>query len=103
MASKEMVDEWRDVLTPIVPEEKELTPPPKKEYKIIEATTMDKVIRDVNTHLNNGWQTEWGIQVVNGPVTKFYQSLIRWNVDTEEDLPTETKENVDNQGGEEVY
>lgn len=70
-----------DILTPLSQEEQELTPYPEIEYKIIEATSMDKVVRDVNTHLNNGRQTEWGIQVAAGPVMKFYQSLVRWNVD----------------------
>lgn len=92
MVKKEIIEEAIDitknipategVLTPIeAQEEKELAPYPEIEYKIIEATTMDKVIRDVNAHLKNGWQTEWGIQVSNWQVTKFYQSMIRWNVD----------------------
>lgn len=78
-----------DVLVPLQLEETELAPYPEIEYMIIEATSMDKVIRDVNTQLQNGWQTEWGIQVTSWPVTKFYQSMIRWNVDANRDAEPE--------------
>ena len=71
----------KDVLVPLVQEEKELTPYPEIEYKVIEANTMDKLTRDVNSHLQNGRQTEWWVQVVSGVSTRFYQSMIRWNVD----------------------
>lgn len=47
-----------DVLTPLQLEDTELTPYPEIEYKIIESTSMDKLVRDVNNHLKNGWQTE---------------------------------------------
>ena len=40
---------------PLAQEEKELAPYPKVEYKIIESPTMDKLVRDVNAHLANGW------------------------------------------------
>lgn len=79
-----------DVLVPLQLEETELAPYPKIEYKIIEATSIDKVVRDVNTQLENWRQTEWGIAVINWPVTKFYQTMIRWNVDSGErvlDIP----------------
>ena len=68
----------KDVLVPIQAEEKELAPYPDIEYKIIEASTMDKLTRDVNAHLKNGRQTEWWVQVVtNGSMVRFYQSMIR--------------------------
>lgn len=75
----------KDILVPLQqPDEWELTPSPKAEYKIIEANTMDKLIRDVNTHLKNGRQTEWGVQVAVGSLTRFYQSMIRWVAREEE-------------------
>lgn len=87
---------WKDILVPLVQEEKELAPYPEIEYKVVEANTMDKLVRDVNTQLQNGWQTEWGIQVVNGVSTRFYQSMIRWNVDanidTKPEMPSENSE-----------
>lgn len=90
---------WKDVLVPLAQEEKELTPLPKAEYKIIEANTMDKLVRDVNSHLQNGWQTKWGVQVANGVSTRFYQSLIRRNVDfgPEPEMPRKNSEG-DTQG-----
>ena len=47
-----------DVLVPLQLEENELAPYPKVEYMVIEATSIEKVVRDVNTQLENGWQTE---------------------------------------------
>lgn len=71
-----------DVLVPLQLEETELAPYPEIEYMIIEAGSIEKVVRDVNTQLQNGWQTEWGIQVINaGTWNRYYQSMIRWNVD----------------------
>ena len=93
MVDKETIEEavdmtkdisWTDILVPLQPEDKDLTPYPKVEYRVIESTSMDKLIRDVNAHLRNGWQTEWGIQVVSWNVSKFYQAMIRWNVDAGE-------------------
>ena len=53
------VSGYDDILVPLqLPEDENLTPYPKIEYMVIEATTMDKLIRDVNTHLENGWHTE---------------------------------------------
>lgn len=75
---------WRDVLTPLNEEEIDLVPLPEIEYKIVEASTMDKLVRDVNNHLKNGRQTEWWVQVTNGQLTRFYQSLIRWVAKSEE-------------------
>ena len=75
---------WRDILTPLNEEEIDLAPLPEVEYKIVEWNTMDKLIRDVNAHLKNGRQTEWGVQVVNWQTTRFYQSMIRWVAKTEE-------------------
>ena len=86
--------EWTGVLAPLQLEDTDLTPYPEIEYMIIEATSMEKVIRDVNTQLQNGRQTEWGIQVTSWPVTKFYQSMIRWNVDggLKPEMPCENSE-----------
>jgi hypothetical protein len=44
---------------------------------------MDKLVRDVNTHLANGRVCDGGVQVSNGTSTRFYQSMERW-VATEE-------------------
>lgn len=75
----------KDILVPLQqPEDENLTPYPEVEYKIVEWNTMDKLIRDVNAHLKNGRQTEWGVQVVNWQTTRFYQSMIRWVAKTEE-------------------
>lgn len=116
-----------DVLTPLTPEDKELVPYPKVEYKIIESPTMDKLVRDVNVHLANGRVCDGWVQVSNGPITRFYQSLERWVVPWEEemtprekneeinywileevysasgDLPTNSEENADWEGGGEIY
>lgn len=74
-----------DILVPLQqPEDENLTPLPKAEYKIVEASTMDKLVRDVNNHLKNGRQTEWWVQVTSGQLTRFYQSLIRWVAKSEE-------------------
>lgn len=88
------------VLTPIeVTEEKDLTPYPEIEYMIIETTSLDKVVRDVNTQLQNGWQTEWGIHVVKLDAwTKYYQAMVRWNVD----LNSNEKENANKTEGSTV-
>ena len=82
---------WGDILVPLQLEEKELTPYPEIEYKVIEANTMDKLIRDVNNHLKNGRQTEWGVVVSSGQLSRFYQAMIRWNVDcgTKPEMPSE--------------
>ena len=74
-----------DVLVPLQTEEKELAPYPAIEYDVLMHTNLDKLIRDVNNRLEQGRQTEWGIQVVAWPMTTYYQSRIRWNVDLEED------------------
>ena len=73
---------WKDVLVP-APQEEVSTPYPKVEYKIIESPTMDKLVRDVNIHLENGWVCDGWVQVSNGTSTRFYQSMERW-VATEE-------------------
>lgn len=79
MAEKET--EW--VLTPIeAVEEKDLTPYPAIEYDVLFDGVLDKLVRNVNTRLEQWWQTEWGIQVVpTGNWMRFYQAMIRWNVD----------------------
>lgn len=69
---------WKDVLVPLTQENTNLTPYPKVEYKIIESPTMDKLVRDVNTHLANGRVCNGGVQVSNGISTRFYQSMERW-------------------------
>ena len=88
-----------DVLVPLQQEDKELTPFPEIEYKVVEAPTMDKLVRDVNNHLKNGRQTEWGVQVSSGNLTRFYQSMIRWNVDADlvakPEMPSENSETGD--------
>lgn len=68
---------WKDVLVP-APQEEVSTPYPKVEYKIIESPTMDKLVRDVNIHLGNGWVCDGWVQVSNGTSTRFYQSMERW-------------------------
>lgn len=68
---------WKDVLVP-APQEEVSTPYPKVEYKIIESPTMDKLVRDVNTHLANGRVCDGGVQVSSGPIARFYQSMERW-------------------------
>lgn len=74
-----------DILVPLQqPEDENLTPYPEIEYKIIEANTMDKLIKDVNAHLRNGRQTEWWVQVIAWQLTRFYQSMIRRVVKSEE-------------------
>lgn len=86
----------KDVLVPLAQEEENLAPLPKVEYKIIEAPTMDKLVRDVNAHLANGWVCDWGVQVSSGPIARFYQSVERWNVDVnfgpESEMPSENSE-----------
>lgn len=84
-----------DVLAPLQLEETDLTPYPEIEYMVVEAANIDKVVRDVNTQLQNGRQTEWGIQVVNTPTwTRYYQSMVRWNVDSglKPEMPSENSE-----------
>lgn len=85
-----------NVLVPLqLPEDDNLTPYPEIEYMVVEATVMDKLVRDVNTQLKNGWQTEWGIQVVSGWTTnRYYQAMVRWNVDsgTKPEMPSENSE-----------
>lgn len=75
----------KDVLVPMQTEDVDLAPYPKIEYMIIEATSIEKVVRDVNTQLQNGRQAEWGITVSSWPVTKFYQTMVRRNVDGDAD------------------
>lgn len=87
-----------DVLVPLQqPDEWELAPYPEIEYKIIEASTMDKLIRDVNNHLKNGRQTEWGVQVVAWQLTRFYQSMIRWVAREEETIFWKANEFLENE------
>lgn len=84
---------WKDVLVPLAQEEKELTPYPKVEYKIIESPTMDKLVRDVNVHLANGWVCDGWVQVSNGPIARFYQSMerrvVRDDFGPEPEMPSE--------------
>lgn len=110
MVDKEIIEEATemtkgipasDVLVPMQSEETDLTPLPKVEYKIIEANTMDKLIRDVNNHLKNGRQTEWGVQVVAWQLTRFYQSMIRWVAKTEETSFWEVNKFLENE--EDLY
>lgn len=85
---------WKDILVPLAQEEKEVCPYPQVEYTIVEAPTMDKLVRDVNTHLANGRVCDGGVQVSNGPIARFYQSMERRNVDCgpEPEMPSENLE-----------
>lgn len=82
---------WKDVLVPLAQEEKEICPYPQVEYTIVEAPTMDKLVRDVNTHLANGRVCDGGAQISSGPIARFYQSMERRNVDCgpEPEMPSE--------------
>lgn len=76
----------KDILVPLQQaDEWELTPYPKVEYDVVMHSNLNKLVKDVNAKLEQGRQTEWGIQVVNGAVVMYYQTLIRWNVDTSVD------------------
>lgn len=68
---------WKDVLVPLAQEEKEICPYPQVEYTIVEAPTMDKLVRDVNTHLANGRVCDGGVQISGWPIARFYQSMER--------------------------
>ena len=95
---------WKDVLVPLAQEEKEVCPYPQVEYKIIEAPTMDKLVRDVNTHLANGRVCDGGVQVSNGPIARFYQSMERRNVDCrpEPEMPSKNSK-AGGQGSEPLH
>lgn len=82
---------WKDVLVPLAQEEKENCPYPQVEYTIVEAPTMDKLVRDVNTHFANGRVCDGGVQVSGWPIARFYQSMERRNVDCrpEPEMPSE--------------
>lgn len=72
-----------DILVPLQTEEKELAPYPAIEYDVLMHTNLDKLIRDVNNRLEQGRQTEWGVQVSSWTIITYYQALIRWNVDAD--------------------
>lgn len=82
-----------NILTPLQQEDVELAPYPKVEYKIIEAPTMDKLVRDVNTHLANGRVCDGGVQVSGNPIVRFYQSVerrvVRDDFGPESEMPSE--------------
>lgn len=84
---------WKDVLVPLAQEEKELAPYPQVEYTIVEAPTMDKLVRDVNTHLANGRVCDGGVQISGGPIARFYQSMerrvVRDDFGPEPEMPSE--------------
>jgi len=92
---------WKDVLVPLAQEEKELAPYPQVEYTIVEAPTMDKLVRDVNTHLSNGRVCDGGVQISSGPIARFYQSMerrvVRGDFGPEPEMPSENLEG-DTQG-----
>ena len=77
----------KDVLVPMQSEETDLTPYPAIEYDVIMHYKLDKLIKDVNTRLEQWWQTEWWIQVSNWASVMYYQTLIRRNVDKGLDIP----------------
>lgn len=77
--------EWTDVLTPLeTHDEADLTPEPQAEYDVVIDTNIDKLIKDVNVRLKNWWNCIGWVQVAVWTHTKFYQTLVRWNVDVEE-------------------
>lgn len=84
---------WKDVLVPLAQEEKELCPYPQVEYTIVEAPTMDKLVRDVNTHLTNGRVCDGGVQISSWPIARFYQSMerrvVRDDFGPESEMPSE--------------
>ena len=77
------------VLTPIEwTEEKGLTPYPEIEFDVVMEASLEKFKRKINLMLWQWWQTEgWmnAVAVWNG--IRFYQSMIRWNVDKGLDIP----------------
>lgn len=76
--------EWTDVLTPLeANDEINLTPEPQAEYDVVIDTNIDKLIKDVNVRLKNWWSCIGWVQVTSWTHTKFYQTLVRWNVDVE--------------------
>lgn len=76
--------EWTDVLTPLeANDEINLTPEPQAEYDVVIDTNIDKLIKDVNVRLKNWWSCIGWVQVTSWAYTKFYQTLVRWNVDVE--------------------
>lgn len=83
-----------DILVPLQQGEENLTPLPKIEYDVIMHYKLDKLIKDVNTRLEQWRQTEWWIQVSNGASIMYYQTLIRWNVDSDEkpEMPSQNSE-----------
>lgn len=88
---EKIINDWKDILVPLAQEEKEVYPYPQVEYTIVEAPTMDKLVRDVNTHLANGRVCDGGVQISSGPIARFYQSMERRNVDCrpEPEMPSE--------------
>lgn len=97
-------DNKENILAPLQLEESNLTPYPKVEYIVVEAPTMDKLVRDVNNHLANGRVCDGGVQVSNGPIARFYQSMERWNVDyePESEMPSQNFE-AGTQGPKPLY
>lgn len=75
-----------DILVPLQTEEKDLVPYPAIEYDVLMHSNLDKLVSDVNKRLEQGWQTEGWVQVSNGGTTIFYQSMIRWNVDLDNNV-----------------
>ena len=84
------------VLTPLdISEEGDLTPYPEVEYDVLFDSNLNKLIRNVNTRIWQWRQTEWGIQVVQSNLgTRFYQAMIRWNVDggSKPEMPSKNSE-----------
>lgn len=93
-----------DVLVPLQQEDGNLTPLPKIEYDVIMHYKLDKLIKDVNTRLEQWRQTKWWIQVSNWASIMYYQTLIRQNVDCgpKPEMPSENSEN-EHQGTEPIH
>ena len=74
-----------DVLVPLqTPEEGDLTPYPTSEYDVLFDSDIDKLIRNVNARMSNGWHCDGGIQVVSTPTwARYYQAMERWVIKDE--------------------
>lgn len=88
-----MAEEW--VLTPLeITEEKELTPYPAIEYDVVMEASLEKFKRKINQMLEQWRQTEWGISAVSvGNWVRFYQSMVRRNVDLQDNQKENAQHN----------
>lgn len=72
-----------NVLTPLEQtEEKELVPYPKIEYDVIMEASLEKFKRKINQMIWQWREPEWGMNVATvGSWLRFYQAMVRWNID----------------------